>query len=211
MSERCCPVQSLDAAGSRRYRSVLWMALAINGAMFVVEVAASLTADSASLLADAIDFAGDATNYGLSLGAIALGSLWQSRAAIAKGISMAAYGVFVLVYAIWMLLGGSEPAPLTMGIVGSIALAANLAVAMLLSRYREGNANMRSVWLCTRNDAIGNVAVLLAAAGVFGTGSAWPDLLIAALLSVLAVTASVQVLRQGIGELRETRQFTRLQ
>ena len=177
MSEACCPVKPVEVASSKRYRSILWIALAVNLTMFVVEVAASFNADSVSLLADAVDFAGDAANYGLSLGAIALGSLWESRAAVVKGVSMAAYGVFVLLYAVWMLLSGSQPEPLTMGIVGTIALLANLGVAALLFAYRAGNSNMRSVWLCTRNDAIGNIAVLIAAVGVFGGGSAWPDLL----------------------------------
>lgn len=202
MSEACCPVKPVDAAASRRYRRVLWIALGVNLSMFVIELAASFAADSVSLLADAVDFAGDAANYGLSLGAIALGSLWQSRAAVVKGLSMGAYGVFVLVYAVWMLITGSQPQPLTMGIVAIMALAANVGVATLLFAYREGNANMRSVWLCTRNDAIGNVAVLIAAAGVFGSGSAWPDLLIAALMSGLALSAAVKVLRQALGELR---------
>ncbi len=202
MSETCCPVKPADATTSSRYRRVLWIALAVNLSMFVIELAASFTADSVSLLADAVDFAGDAANYGLSLGAIALGSLWQSRAAVVKGLSMGAYGVCVLVYAVWMLITGSQPEPLTMGIVGIVALAANVGVATILFAYREGNANMRSVWLCTRNDAIGNVAVLIAAAGVFGSGSAWPDLLIAALMSGLALSAAVRVLRQAFSELR---------
>ena len=203
MSETCCSPRTSDVASSKRYRSVLWIALAINVVMFFVELVASFSAESASLLADAVDFAGDAANYGLSLGAIALGSLWQSRAAIVKGIAMAAYGMFVLVYAVWMLLIGSQPEPLTMGVIGLIALAANFGVATLLFAYRDGNANMRSVWLCTRNDVIGNVAVLLAAAGVFGSGSAWPDLMVAVLLGALALSASVGVLRQAFGELRQ--------
>lgn len=208
MSDACCAPKLPDAAASLRYRRVLWIALVVNLLMFVVELAASYTADSVSLLADAVDFAGDAANYGLSLGAIALGSLWQSRAAVVKGLSMGAYGVFVLVYAAWVLISGSQPEPLTMGIVGMVALAANVGVAALLFAYREGNANMRSVWLCTRNDAIGNVAVLIAAAGVVGSGSAWPDVLIAVLMSALALSAAFKVLRQAFGELHETAQVT---
>ncbi len=202
MSKSCCPVEAVDIAGSSRYRRILWIALAVNAAMFAVELGASLVAESASLLADAVDFAGDAANYGLSLGAIALGSHWQSRAALVKGLSMAAYGFFVLVMAGWALLSGSQPEPLTMGIVGSVALVANLGVAALLFAYREGNANMRSVWLCTRNDVIGNFAVLAAALGVFGTGSRLPDLLVAAVMATLAIASGVSTLKLAQEELR---------
>ena len=202
MSKSCCPVDVVDIAGSRRYRRTLWVALVINIAMFVVELAASFRAESVSLLADAVDFAGDAANYGLSLGAIALGTLWQSRAALLKGISMAAYGAIVLVVAGWSLLSGSNPEPITMGIVGFIALAANVGVAALLFVYREGNANMRSVWLCTRNDAIGNIAVLVAALGVFGTGSRLPDLVVAAVIASLAITGGAATVRRAREEIR---------
>ena len=202
MAKSCCPVEAVDIAGGSRYRRVLWIALAVNAAMFVVELGASFGAESVSLLADAVDFAGDAANYGLSLGAIALGTLWQSRAALVKGTSMAAYGVFVLAMSGWSLLSGSNPEPIAMGVVGFVALAANLSVAALLFAYREGNANMRSVWLCTRNDAIGNIAVLAAALGVFGTGSRLPDLFVAAILASLAIAAGVSTVRQAREELR---------
>lgn len=201
MSEKCCPVNEV-AADSGRYRRVLWIALAVNAVMFLVEMGASFRAESAALLADAIDFAGDAGNYGLSLGAIALGPTWQSRAALVKASSMTVYGVFVLAMAGWALLSGSQPEPVTMGIVGVVALIANLSVAALLFAFREGNANMRSVWLCTRNDAIGNIAVLAAALGVFGTGSRWPDLLVATIIASLAITAGISTLRQARQELR---------
>ena len=170
MSEKCCPVNKV-AADSRRYRRVLWIALAVNAVMFLVEMAASFRAESTALLADAIDFAGDAGNYGLSLGAIALGPIWQSRAALVKATSMTAYGVFVLVMAGWALLSGSQPEPMTMDSSGLWRWSPTLASQRFCLTFREGNANMRSVWLCTRNDAIGNIAVLAAALGVFGTGA----------------------------------------
>jgi Co/Zn/Cd efflux system component len=201
LSEKCCPVKEV-AADSSRYRRVLWIALAVNVVMFLVEIGASFRAESAALLADAIDFAGDTANYGLSLGAIALGPLWQSRAALVKAVSMTAYGIFVLAMSGWALLSGSQPEPVTMGAVGAVALVANLSVAALLFTFRDGNANMRSVWLCTRNDAIGNVAVLAAALGVFGTGSHLPDLLVAGVLASLAITAGLSTLRQARQELR---------
>ena len=202
MSKSCCPVEAVNIASSNRYRRALWIALVVNVAMFVVELAASFSAESVSLLADAVDFAGDAANYGLSLGAIALGTLWQSRAALLKGISMAAYGAIVLALTGWSLLSGSNPEPITMGIVGFIALAANVGVAALLFVYREGNANMRSVWLCTRNDAIGNIAVLIAALGVFGTGSRLPDLVVAAVITSLAITGGAATVRRAREEIR---------
>ncbi|KNZ31032.1 MAG: cation transporter [Methylibium sp. NZG] len=186
-----------------RYRRVLWVALTVNAAMFAVEIAAGLTAASAALLADAIDFFGDAANYGVSLAVLAMAPVWRSRAALVKGLTMGAFGIFVLGRAAWGLGSGTVPEAATMGVVGALALAANLGVAALLYAYREGDANMRSVWLCTRNDAIGNVAVLLAALGVFGTGTAWPDLLVAALMGGLAVAAAVSVVRAARRELAQ--------
>jgi len=183
------------------YRRVLWIALAVNAAMFLLEVGAGLAAGSVALLADAIDFFGDAATYGLSLSVLALGAAARARAALFKAGTMALFGVIVLVRAAWAALDGRPPEPMTMGVVGALALAANLAVALLLYAYREGDANMRSVWLCTRNDAIGNVAVLLAALGVFGTGTRWPDLLVAAVMAGLALSAGLSVLRQARQEL----------
>lgn len=198
----CCPADANAIAGSSRYRRALWIALAVNAAMFIIELGASVSAESVSLLADAVDFAGDAANYGLSLGAIALGTLWQSRAALLKGTCMAAYGVFVLAMAGWGWLAGSAPEPITMGIIGFIALVANLGVTALLFAYREGNANMRSVWLCTRNDAISNIAVLVAALGVLGTGTRWPDLVVAVIMAGLALSAGIATIRHARAELR---------
>ena len=201
MSKSCCSVETPGQGLTARYRRALWIALAVNVTMFAVELAASRKADSVSLLADAVDFAGDAANYGLSLGALALGAVWQSRAALIKGASMTAYGLFVLGITVWGFMTGTSPEPMTMGAVGVLALAANLGVAALLFAHRAGNANMRSVWLCSRNDAIGNAAVLGAAAGVFGTGSGWPDLAVAAVMAVLAVSAGLSTVRQARGEL----------
>lgn len=183
------------------YARVLWIALVVNALMFLVEVAAGVAAGSVSLLADAIDFAGDAGNYALSLAVLSLGLVARARAALFKAACMLLFGVLVLARAGWSALAGDVPEPLTMGIVGVLALVANVAVAALLYAYREGDANMRSVWLCTRNDAIGNLAVLLAAVGVFGTGTRWPDLLVAAVMAGLALSAGLAVLRQARREL----------
>jgi Co/Zn/Cd efflux system component len=183
------------------YRRVLWIALVVNALMFAIEIAAGLQSGSVSLLADAIDFFGDAANYALTLAVLSLGLVWRARTAMLKAASMLAFGAVVLVKAAWTLTQGIPPEPLTMGIVGAAALTANLGVAALLYAFREGDANMRGVWLCTRNDAIGNVAVMLAALGVFGTGSMWPDLAVAAVMAGLAISAGWAVMRQARREL----------
>lgn len=186
----------------RGYRRALLIALIVNAAMFGIELGFGLTADSAALLADALDFFGDAANYAIALAVLGLAPVWRARSAWLKGLSMGAFGVFVLGRAAWGAWQGAAPEPLTMGVVGALALAANLGVAALLYAWREGDATMRSVWLCTRNDAIGNLAVLAAAAGVFGSGTAWPDLAVAALMAGLALSAAASVMRQAQRELR---------
>jgi Co/Zn/Cd efflux system component len=185
------------------YRRVLWIALVANALMFLVEIFGGVTSGSVSLLADSIDFFGDAANYGLSVAVLAMGAMARSRAALFKAATMVLFGIAVLARAAWSAYAGTAPQPGTMGVVGTLALLTNVGVAVLLYAYREGDANMRSVWLCTRNDAIGNVAVLLAALGVFGTGSRWPDLLVAAAMAGLALSAGLSVVRQARQELRE--------
>ncbi len=184
-----------------RWRRALWIALVVNATMFLVELWSGLKADSVSLLADAVDFAGDAANYALSLAVLGMALSWRSRAAFIKGVCMFGYGVFVLLKAGWTWHVGAVPEALTMGMVGFIALLANTGVAVLLYSFRSGDANMRSVWLCSRNDALSNVAVMLAAVGVFGTGSAWPDLAVAAVMATLALSAGWQVMRHARAEL----------
>ena len=203
MSAHCHDDHCHDApdAVAPALRRVLWVALAVNAAMFLLEAGAGLAAGSVALLADAIDFFGDAANYGITLAVLALGAAWRARAAVFKAVSMLAFGAFVLGRAAWATAAGVAPEPVTMGVVGLLALAANVGVAFLLYAFRDGDANMRSVWLCTRNDAIGNVAVLLAAIGVFGTGTRWPDLAVAAVMAGLALAAGASVLRQARREL----------
>lgn len=179
------------------FRKALWIALWVNLAMFLVEGIASLQSGSVSLLADAIDFFGDSANYLLSLSVLSMGMLWRGRAAMVKGITMAVFGIAVLARAIWVVQSGITPEPLTMGAVGLLALATNVGVAIMLFKFREGDSDMRSVWLCSRNDAIGNVAVMVAALGVLGTGTAWPDLAVAAVMGGLAITAGISVVRHA--------------
>lgn len=201
-NDACAP---LSPPRDRRFRRVLWIALAANAAMFLVEAGASWSAQSTALLADALDFLGDAANYGASLLAVAAGFAWRSRVALAKGWTMALYGVAVLVFAAWNVWRGVTPEPATMALVGLLALAVNVSVAALLYAFRDGDANMKSVWLCSRNDAIGNVAVMIAAAGVFGTGTLWPDVAVAVVLGVLGVSAGRSVIVQAQGELNAGR------
>jgi Co/Zn/Cd efflux system component len=188
--------------GGPGFRRALWVALLVNGGMFLLEIAAGIESGSISLLADAIDFGGDAANYAISLVVLSMGLAWRARVAWSKGLAMAVFGVFILGRAAWAAFYGEAPEPMTMGVVGLLALVANLGVAWMLYAWREGDANMRSVWLCSRNDALGNIAVLLASVGVFGTGSRWPDLAVALVMSSLAISSGWMVLRQAGTEIR---------
>jgi Co/Zn/Cd efflux system component len=197
--DSCCSPTSKDPTPG--FRRVLWIALVVNAAMFLIEAGAGLAAGSASLQADALDFFGDAANYALSLSVLGMGLVWRSRAALVKGLSMGAFGLWVIGVATLNVMSSAVPHAATMGVVGFVALLANVGVALMLYRFREGDANMRSVWLCSRNDAIGNVAVMAAAVGVFGTGTLWPDIAVAAVMAGLALSAAVLTVRQAFGEL----------
>lgn len=183
-------------------RRVLWAVLVINGVMFAVEVIAGLAAGSASLQADALDFLGDTANYAISLLVVGMALRYRASAALAKGLTMAAFGLWVVAMVIWHIAQGTLPSALTMGTVGIAALVANAVSFGLLWAYRHGDSNIRSAWICTRNDVLGNLAVLVAAAGVFGTGTGWPDVIVAAIMAALALQGAVLVIRQAFGELR---------
>jgi Co/Zn/Cd efflux system component len=202
MSAECCPGGGPAGTEDRLYRRVLWIAFSVNAAMFLIEIAAGIGARSVSLQADAIDFLGDAANYLVSLAVLGMAVAWRARASLLKAAAMIGFGVWVIGAALWHVARGTVPDAEIIGAVGFLALLANVGVAMLLFQHREGDSNRRSVWLCTRNDAIGNLAVLLAAAGVFGTGSGWPDVLVATIMAVLALSSGWRVARQAIAELR---------
>lgn len=201
MSANCCEHdhdhEHLSASDTPRYRRVLWVALALNVAMFAVEIGAGFRSGSVSLLADAIDFFGDAANYGVTLAVLSAGLTWRARAAVLKGLSMLGFGIFVAAKALWSAAQGVPPEALTMGLVGALALGVNVLVAVLLYAFREGDANMRSVWLCSRNDAIGNVAVMIAAVLVWWLGSGAPDLIVAGVMAALFLSSSYQILTQS--------------
>lgn len=204
MSANCGNHSGFDGA-SAGYRRRLWIVIAINAAMFAVEAAAGHLSGSQALLADALDFIGDAATYGISLAVIGMSLRVRATAALAKGISLGLMGLWVLGSTAWAALQQTVPEPATMGVVGFLALAANLASVLLLISYREGDANVRSVWLCSRNDAIGNVAVMAAALGVWGSATGWPDLIVAAFMAGLFLWSSVQIVRQSALELRPAR------
>lgn len=196
------PTPTASAHSDPRYRRILWVALTVNIAMFGVELVAGVQSGSVSLLADAIDFFGDAANYGVSLAVLSAGLLWRARAALVKSLCMLGFGLFVAGRVLWSLKTGTVPGAMTMGAVGTLALVANVGVAAMLYAWREGDANMRSVWLCSRNDALGNLAVMGAAVGVFGTSAAWPDLVVAAGMAALAISGGWSVLKHARSELK---------
>lgn len=201
----CCT--ATVATNDRHWRRALWIALGINGTMFVGEMVAGLAANSQALQADALDFFGDTANYAISLGVSGMALAWRARAALLKGMTLGLLGLYVLVTTVWAVWHKSLPQAEWMGSVGLLALVANSAVALLLYRFRAGDANMRSVWICSRNDAIGNVAVVLAAAGVFGTGTAWPDLIVAGIMAALGISGGIQIVRQARGELEHSKKM----
>lgn len=205
MAGGCCNgvAARTKALDDKRWRRVLWIALIINAGMFLVEIGAGFAADSTSLRADALDFLGDAANYAISLSVAGMALAWRARAALVKGVSLLAFGLWVLMATASSAIDGTLPQAPVMGAVGGLALVANIAVAVLLYRFRTGDANMRSVWICSRNDAIGNLAVMVAALGVLGTGTGWPDIFIASIMAALGIWGGLQVIQQAGAELRQ--------
>ncbi|MCG8508005.1 MAG: cation diffusion facilitator family transporter [Rhodospirillales bacterium] len=195
----CCN-HTLDQQSIGKYRRVLWIVIAINATMFVVEMTGGLLARSVSLQADALDFLGDAATYGISLVVLSMSLRWRAGAALVKGASMGMFGVWVIGNSIYHMLVPGVPSAPIMGSIGFAALVANVICAFLLYRHRQGDANMRSVWLCSRNDAVSNIAVMMAASGVWATNTGWPDLVVGAIMASLALSACYQVLRQARGE-----------
>lgn len=202
----CCAKDDCEggpkAMNSPAWRRALWVALGVNFAMFAGEIIAGAAAGSVSLQADALDFLGDSANYAISLGVAGLGLVWRARAALLKGCGLLLLGLWVIGSTAWHAYAGTLPHADVMGAVGILALAANAGVALMLYRFRTGDSNMRSVWICSRNDAIGNIAVVVAAAGVFGTGTGYPDLIVAAIMAGLGVSGGWQIIRRARDELR---------
>lgn len=200
-----CQCQPAPVKPDGRFRTALWIALIINLLMFVVELFGGMYAHSAALWADALDFFGDAANYAISLAVLGMSLYWRATVALLKGITMATFGCLVLVKTVYNYMQGIPPEAITMGVIGGLALVANVVAAVILYRFRDGDSNMKSIWLCSRNDAIGNVAVILAAVGVFGTGSLLPDIIVAVIMAGLGLTAGYQVIKKAWAERRESR------
>ncbi|ENX41141.1 cation transporter [Acinetobacter sp. NIPH 2100] len=192
----CAPAKKI----SPKFRKALWIALVLNALMFFVEIIGGSHARSVSLWADALDFAGDAANYAISLAVLSMTLYWRATAALVKGITMAAFGIFVIVKVFWSWWLGVTPEPMLMGAIGVLALAVNVISALMLYAFRDGDSNMRSVWLCSRNDAIANIAIIIAAVGVFGTGTMFPDLFVAFIIAYLGVSSGLSVIKQARAE-----------
>ncbi len=201
----CCGNEVKFDGVSADYRRVLWAVIAINATMFVVELAAGFAAGSMALKADSLDFLGDTATYVISLAVIGMPLHRRAMAAMVKGLSLGAMGLWVAGATIWEVFVLGLPAAGLMGGIGVLAFAANLVCFLLLLRYRNGDANVRSVWLCSRNDVIGNFAVVLAASGVWATGTGWPDVIVAGIMSGLFLWSATQIIRQAAGELAQPR------
>lgn len=205
MADNCgdsCENQSFEGL-SDNYKKVLWVVVAINGLMFLVEIVAGFMADSTALKADALDFLGDTATYGVTLLVIGKSLKVRAMAALLKGLSLGAIALFVLGFTFYRIVFVGAPEPLTMGAIGFLALVANMISVLLLLKYREGDSNIRSVWLCSRNDAIGNVAVILAGVGVFASGTVWPDIFVAFIIAGLFMHSSIKITQQALSELKK--------
>jgi cation diffusion facilitator family transporter len=205
MGASCCGSDTTFEGLSADYKRRLWLVIAINAGMFIVEMGAGALAGSQALQADALDFLGDSLTYGMSLAVIGAAIRVRAWTAFAKGVSLTMMGLWVFGSTAYHVFILGIPKAEIMGAVGFMALAANVGSVLILAKYKDGDANVRSVWLCSRNDAIGNIAVMIAALGVWGTATKWPDLIVATIMAGLFLWSSIQILRQSTGELREAK------
>ena len=200
-----CSHEPAPKKPNSKFRTALWIALIINLAMFIVELIGGAYANSSALLADSLDFFGDAMNYAISLAVLGASLYWRATVALFKGLTMALFGFVIIGKSLYAYLQGIPPEAMTMVMIGVLALIANVIAAVVLYAFRDGDSNMQSVWLCSRNDAIGNVAVIFAAVGVFGTGSLIPDLVVAVIMATLGLTGGYQVIKNALQERRENK------
>lgn len=205
MGADCCGTGVKFEGLSADYKRRLWLVIAINAAMFVVEMGAGALAGSNALQADALDFLGDTATYGISLAVIGASVRTRALAAIGKAASLSLMSLWVLGMTAYHVLIVGVPRAEVMGVIGALALAANVGSVLILMRYKDGDANVRSVWLCSRNDAIGNVAVMIAALAVWATATKWPDLIVAAIMAGLFFYSSLRILQQSVAEMRQER------
>lgn len=199
----CCEPIAKKHGWDCRYRQILWTILLINAGMFVIEVSFGVFSGSQSLQADALDFLGDSANYAISLYVLNKAVKLRAKASFIKGVTMGLFGLWVIGSTIYKVFVIGLPKAEVMGVIGLLALLANIISAMLLYKYRSGDSNRESVWICSRNDVIGNIAVMLAAAGVFFTETKWPDLLVAGIMASLALSGSWRIIKSANDELKK--------
>ena len=203
MTENSCCGSNLKFDGaSKEYKRILVIIIIINFSMFLVELGGGVLSGSMSLLADCLDFLADSATYTISLIVIGMPLAVRAKAGMFKGISLLFIAAWVIGTTGLRILENDVPEPLTMGVIGFAAFAANVISALLLVKFKDGDSNVRSVWLCSRNDAIGNVAVMLAASGIVVTNSAWPDLLVAGIMATLFSHSAINIIRQSWKELK---------
>ncbi len=207
MGANCCHDVKFDGMDPAYKRALIWVIL-INAGMFLVEMPMGFVGQSQALKADALDFLGDTFTYAISLAVIGKAASLRAKAALAKGVSLLLMGIWVLASTIYSVFYQPQPEAIIMGSIGFAALVANLLSVLFLLRFKDGDANVRSVWLCSRNDAIGNIMVMLAASGVWASGTGWPDLIVAAIMASLFLWSALSIIQQSIGELRQHRMDT---
>ena len=200
MGAHCCNDVKFDGVDPA-YKRVLLIVIAINAIMFLVEMPMGFVGQSQALKADALDFLGDTLTYAISLAVIGKTATLRAKVALLKGVSLAAMGIWVLGSTLYSVFYMQTPTALIMGSVGFAALAANVISVLLLMRFKDGDANVRSVWLCSRNDAIGNIMVMVAASGVWLSGTGWPDLVVAGFMASLFLSGAFSIIRQARHEL----------
>ena len=195
---------------SKTYKNILWIIIFLNGGMFLVESIYSFIADSTALKAEALDFLGDTVTYVATLLVISKPLKTRAMVALLKGISLGVMAFVVLSFTLYRVFVIGSPEALTIGIIGFMALCANMISVLLLMKYRDGDSNISSVWLCSRNDAIGNIAVILAGTGVFATGTVWPDIVVAFIIAGLFMHSSVKITSQALNEIKECNNYTQV-
>jgi Co/Zn/Cd efflux system component len=204
--DSCCETKVEEISTLRgQHKTVLIIVLLINAALFVVEAAAGLLGNSTALLADSLDMLGDSLIYAFSLYVLSRSAAWKAKAALLKGAVMAVFGVGVLLEVIFKTISGILPSAETMGIIGTLVLLGNGTCFLLLYRHRSDDLNMRSTWLCSRNDIIANAGVLIAAFGVYVTQSVWPDVLIGGAIAVLFLKSAIAVLTESLIQFKRSK------
>lgn len=187
---------------SSKYKKALWIVLILNLSMFFVEIVMGVKSGSTSLLSDSLDFLGDSANYLISLIVLPMALSYRAKASMVKGLTMGGFGLFILMTTVYRVFYGEMPSSSEMSIVGFLALLVNVSAVLILLKFRDGDSNVRSVWVCSRNDAIGNVAVILAGMAVYFFQSKYPDLIVAFVLAFLALQAAKEIIERAWTELK---------